>query len=129
MTLKSSSLQWFPYDFRGEEIMSLVKHIVARCSVNKQLSDVMSDLLCALLMKLTELSKHEDEMKAYKRPLTEVSVGCHCHVISFSLSNFHMHRQLRNGRAHQSLLNCCAMWRRNSQNISDRRSLFNAALI
>lgn len=111
--------------------MSLVKHIVARCSANKQLSDVMSDLLCALLMKLTELSKHEDEMKAYKRPLTEVSVERHCHVISFSLGNLHMYayRQLRNGRAHQSLLNCCAMLRRNSQNISDRRSLYNVVRI
>ena len=91
-----SSLQWFPYDFRGEEIMSLVKHIVARCSANKQLSDVMSDLLCALLMKLTDLSKHEDEMKAYKRPLTEVSVERHCHVISFSLGNLHMYAYIGN---------------------------------
>lgn len=55
--------------------MSLVKHIVAQCSANKQLSDTMSDLLCALLMKLTELSKHEDEMKVYKRSLTEVKNG------------------------------------------------------
>lgn len=64
--------QWFPYDFRGEEIMSLVKHIVVRCSVNKQLGDAMSDILSALLIKLDELSRHEDEMKVYKRPLTEV---------------------------------------------------------
>ncbi|KAG5675527.1 hypothetical protein PVAND_005423 [Polypedilum vanderplanki] len=63
--------RWFPYDFRGEEIMSLVKHIVARCSGNKQLSDTMSDLLSALLIKLTDLSAHEDEMKSYKRPLAE----------------------------------------------------------
>lgn len=52
--------------------MSLVKHIVARCSANKRLGDIMSDLLSALLIKLTDLSKHEDEMKCYKRPLAEV---------------------------------------------------------
>jgi hypothetical protein len=54
--------------------MSLVKHIVVRCSAsaNKQLGDAMSDILSALLIKLDELSKHEDEMKVYKRPLTEV---------------------------------------------------------
>ncbi|KAG5680285.1 hypothetical protein PVAND_009803 [Polypedilum vanderplanki] len=63
--------RWFPYDFRGEEIMSLIKHIVASCSGNKQLSDTMSDLLSALLIKLTDLSAHEDEMKSYKRPLAE----------------------------------------------------------
>jgi hypothetical protein len=53
--------------------MSLVKHIVARCSTDKQLGDTMSDLLSALLIKLTDLSAHEDEMKSYKRPLAEVS--------------------------------------------------------
>jgi hypothetical protein len=47
--------------------MSLVKHIVARCNPNKQLGDAMSDILSALLFKLTELSKHEDEMKRYKK--------------------------------------------------------------
>lgn len=66
------SLQWFPYDFRGEEIMSLVKHIVARCSADKQLGNTMSDLLSALLIKLTDLSTHEDEMKSYKKPPIEV---------------------------------------------------------
>jgi hypothetical protein len=53
--------------------MSLVKHIVSRCSANKLLGDAMSDLLSALLIKLDELSRHENEMKAYKRPLTEVN--------------------------------------------------------
>lgn len=52
--------------------MSLVKHIVVRCSANKQLGDAMSDILSALLIKLDELSRHEDEMKVYKAPLTEV---------------------------------------------------------
>lgn len=52
--------------------MSLMKQIVLRCSSNKQLGDAMSDLLSALLIKLDELCRHENEMKAYKRPLTEV---------------------------------------------------------
>lgn len=57
----------FPYDFRCEKIMSIVKHIVARSSANKQLSGRMSDILSALLAKLTDLSKHEEEMKMYKK--------------------------------------------------------------
>lgn len=64
--------QRFPYDFRGEEIMSLVKHIVARCGANTELGDRMSEMLSALLIKLTELSQHEEEMKSYKKPLDEV---------------------------------------------------------
>jgi hypothetical protein len=69
------ALQCFPYDFRGEEIMSLVKHIVARCGANTQLGDRMSDILSALLIKLTELSQHEEEMKSYKKPLDEVKIS------------------------------------------------------
>lgn len=64
--------QWFPYDFRGEEIMTLVKQIVARCESNSQLGDGMSDILSALLVKLTGLSQHEEEMKSFKKPLDEV---------------------------------------------------------
>lgn len=53
--------------------MSLVKHIVARCGADTQLGDRMSDILSALLIKLTDLSRHEEEMKSYKRPLDEVN--------------------------------------------------------
>lgn len=53
--------------------MSLVKHIVARCGADTQLGDRMSDILSALLIKLTDLSQHEEEMKSYKRPLDEVN--------------------------------------------------------
>lgn len=68
-----NSLQWFPYDFRGEEIMSLVKHIVARCVANTQLADRMSDMCSALLIKLTDLSQFEEEMKSNKKSLSEVT--------------------------------------------------------
>lgn len=56
----------FPYDFRDERIMNHVKHIVARCA-DTTLGDTMSDLLSALLIKLTDLEKHEEEMKYYKK--------------------------------------------------------------
>jgi hypothetical protein len=69
----SLAFQWFPYDFRGEEIMSLVKHIVSRCEANVRLGDEMSEMLSALLAKLTDLSQHEEEMKAFKKPPDEVS--------------------------------------------------------
>lgn len=52
--------------------MSLVKHIVARCEMNTRLSDEMSETLSALLIKLTDLSQHEEEMKLQKQPLNEV---------------------------------------------------------
>ncbi|XP_055593385.1 ras-GEF domain-containing family member 1B isoform X2 [Uranotaenia lowii] len=55
----------FPYDFRDERMMNHVKHIVARCADTK-LADVVSELLCALLARLTELEKHEEELKSYQ---------------------------------------------------------------
>ncbi|XP_055709884.1 ras-GEF domain-containing family member 1B [Phlebotomus papatasi] len=53
----------FPYDFRDERIMCHVKHIVARCA-NTELGDRVSDLLCALLNRLTDLEHHEEELRA-----------------------------------------------------------------
>lgn len=47
--------------------MSLVKHIVARCVANTQLADSMSDMCSALLIKLTDLSQFEEEMKWNKK--------------------------------------------------------------
>ncbi|XP_065092369.1 ras-GEF domain-containing family member 1B [Ochlerotatus camptorhynchus] len=55
----------FPYDFRDERMMNHVKHIVARCA-DTTLADVVSELLCALLARLTELEKHEEELKSYQ---------------------------------------------------------------
>ena len=63
----------FPYGFRGEEIMSLVKHIVARCVAKIKLADLMSDMCSALLTKLTVLSRFEEAMKANKKLLNEVN--------------------------------------------------------
>lgn len=53
--------------------MTLVKHIVTRCETNSRLSDRMSEILSALLIKLTDLSQHEEEMKSFKKPLDEVN--------------------------------------------------------
>lgn len=65
--------------------MSLVKHIVARCESKPRLADSMSEILSALLIKLTTLSRHEEDMKANKKPLDEVSQFRS--DLSFSLSN------------------------------------------
>ena len=77
--------QWFPYDFRGEQIMSLVKHIVARCEMNTRLSDEMSETLSALLIKLTGLSQHEEEMKSQKQLLNEVTKLFNCTTMKITV--------------------------------------------
>uniref|UniRef100_A0A1I8Q4A5 N-terminal Ras-GEF domain-containing protein n=1 Tax=Stomoxys calcitrans TaxID=35570 RepID=A0A1I8Q4A5_STOCA len=53
----------FPYDYRDERMMSHVKHIVARCS-NTRLEAVVSEILSALLKRLTNLEIHEEELRA-----------------------------------------------------------------
>ncbi|XP_059220669.1 uncharacterized protein LOC106082724 [Stomoxys calcitrans] len=53
----------FPYDYRDERMMSHVKHIVARCS-NTRLEAVVSEILSALLKRLTDLEIHEEELRA-----------------------------------------------------------------
>uniref|UniRef100_A0A182PUW0 N-terminal Ras-GEF domain-containing protein n=1 Tax=Anopheles epiroticus TaxID=199890 RepID=A0A182PUW0_9DIPT len=55
----------FPYDFRDERMMNHVKHIVARCADTK-LANVVPQLLCALLARLTELENHEEELRSYQ---------------------------------------------------------------
>ncbi|XP_052867517.1 ras-GEF domain-containing family member 1B [Anopheles cruzii] len=55
----------FPYDFRDERMMNHVKHIVARCA-DTDLASVVSQLLCALLARLTQLENHEEELKSYQ---------------------------------------------------------------
>ncbi|XP_035783108.1 ras-GEF domain-containing family member 1B-like isoform X2 [Anopheles albimanus] len=55
----------FPYDFRDERMMNHVKHIVARCA-DTELASVVSQLLCALLARLTQLENHEEELKSYQ---------------------------------------------------------------
>ncbi|XP_034666915.1 uncharacterized protein LOC117900609 isoform X1 [Drosophila subobscura] len=53
----------FPYDYRDERMMSHVKHIVARCS-NSHLEAVVSQILSALLKRLTDLERHEADLRA-----------------------------------------------------------------
>ncbi|XP_073825479.1 uncharacterized protein isoform X2 [Musca autumnalis] len=53
----------FPYDYRDERMMSHVKHIVARCS-NTRLEAIVSEILSALLKRLTDLETHEEELRA-----------------------------------------------------------------
>ncbi|XP_067625318.1 uncharacterized protein [Eurosta solidaginis] len=55
--------QKFPYDYRDEQMMSHVKHIVARCS-NTNLEGVVSEILSALLKQLTDLERHEEDLRA-----------------------------------------------------------------
>ncbi|XP_055916859.1 uncharacterized protein LOC129949429 [Eupeodes corollae] len=65
-TLAALLAEWthrFPYDFRDERIMSHVKHIVSRCS-NTGLEELVSEILSALLKRLTELEKHEGDLRA-----------------------------------------------------------------
>ncbi|XP_037050638.1 ras-GEF domain-containing family member 1B [Bradysia coprophila] len=63
----------FPYDFRDERIMCHVKHIVARCA-NTGLGDVVSELLSALLNRLTELEQHEKELRACQSLVDETEL-------------------------------------------------------
>ncbi|XP_016974153.1 uncharacterized protein LOC108040948 [Drosophila rhopaloa] len=53
----------FPYDYRDERMMSHVKHIVARCS-NSHLEAAVSQTLSALLKRLTDLERHEADLRA-----------------------------------------------------------------
>lgn len=61
----------FPYDFRDERIMYHVKHIVAR-SANTLLGDVVSEILRALLSRLTDLESHEEELRACQSSIEKV---------------------------------------------------------
>lgn len=53
----------FPYDFRDERVMGHVKHIVAKCA-DTGLENEVSELLRALLTRLTDLERHEEELRA-----------------------------------------------------------------
>uniref|UniRef100_A0A1B0FGP8 N-terminal Ras-GEF domain-containing protein n=1 Tax=Glossina morsitans morsitans TaxID=37546 RepID=A0A1B0FGP8_GLOMM len=53
----------FPYDYRDERMMSHVKHIVARCS-HTRLEATVSEILSALLKRLTDLERHEEELRS-----------------------------------------------------------------
>lgn len=55
--------QKFPYDYRDERMMNHVKHIVVRCS-NSHLEAIVSQVLSALLNRLTDLERHEGDLRA-----------------------------------------------------------------
>ncbi|XP_017047719.1 uncharacterized protein LOC108092584 isoform X2 [Drosophila ficusphila] len=65
-SLVSLLAEWtmkFPYDYRDERMMSHVKHIVVRCS-NSHLEAAVSQTLSALLKRLTDLERHEADLRA-----------------------------------------------------------------
>ncbi|EDW63779.2 uncharacterized protein [Drosophila virilis] len=65
-TLVALLAEWtqkFPYDYRDERMMSHVKHIVSRCS-DSHLEVVVSQVLSALLQRLTDLEQHEADLRA-----------------------------------------------------------------
>ncbi|XP_063701831.1 ras-GEF domain-containing family member 1B [Culicoides brevitarsis] len=53
----------FPYDFRDERMMAHVKHIATRCA-ETDLNETVSQLLCALLKRLTDLERHEQYLRS-----------------------------------------------------------------
>ncbi|KAH8385530.1 hypothetical protein KR200_003527 [Drosophila serrata] len=68
----------FPYDYRDERMMSHVKHIVARCS-NSHLEAVVSQTLSALLKRLTDLERHEADLRACQtndKSVVETPLNC-----------------------------------------------------
>ncbi|EDV99200.1 GH13162 [Drosophila grimshawi] len=65
-TLVALLAEWtqkFPYDYRDERMMNHIKHIVARCS-NSHLEAAVSQVLSALLNRLTDLEGHEADLRA-----------------------------------------------------------------
>ncbi|XP_023031658.1 ras-GEF domain-containing family member 1B isoform X2 [Drosophila willistoni] len=62
--------QKFPYDYRDERMMNHVKHIVARCS-QSHLEAVVSQILSALLKRLTDLERHEADLRACQQTNSE----------------------------------------------------------
>uniref|UniRef100_T1GJ49 Ras-GEF domain-containing protein n=1 Tax=Megaselia scalaris TaxID=36166 RepID=T1GJ49_MEGSC len=56
--------EMFPYDFRDERIMNHVKHIASKFS-NTSLENLISEVLSALLICLTDLENHEKELRNY----------------------------------------------------------------
>ncbi|XP_002037698.2 uncharacterized protein LOC6613220 isoform X1 [Drosophila sechellia] len=80
-SLVSLLAEWtmkFPYDYRDERMMSHVKHIVARCS-NSHLEAAVSQTLSALLKRLTDLERHEADLRACQtndKSASETPLNC-----------------------------------------------------
>ncbi|KAH8271792.1 hypothetical protein KR044_005467 [Drosophila immigrans] len=64
----------FPYDYRDERMMNHVKHIVVRCS-HTHLEVVVSQVLSALLNRLTDLERHEGDLRACQTSSEKVSIS------------------------------------------------------
>ncbi|KAH8378476.1 hypothetical protein KR093_011607 [Drosophila rubida] len=63
VVLLAEWIERFPYDYRDERMMNHVKHIVASCS-DSHLEGVVSQVLSALLQRLTDLERHETDLRA-----------------------------------------------------------------
>ncbi|XP_002003723.3 uncharacterized protein LOC6577786 [Drosophila mojavensis] len=79
-TLVALLAEWtqkFPYDYRDERMMNHVKHIVARCS-NSHLEAIVSQVLSALLQRLTDLEQHEADLRACQTSSDKVVAPINC---------------------------------------------------
>ncbi|XP_030246650.1 ras-GEF domain-containing family member 1B-like, partial [Drosophila navojoa] len=79
-TLVALLAEWtqkFPYDYRDERMMNHVKHIVARCS-NSHLEAIVSQVLSALLQRLTDLEQHEADLRACQTNSDKVVAPLNC---------------------------------------------------
>ncbi|XP_023170931.2 uncharacterized protein LOC111599494 isoform X2 [Drosophila hydei] len=79
-TLVALLAEWtqkFPYDYRDERMMNHVKHIVARCS-NSHLEAIVSQVLSALLQRLTDLEQHEADLRACQTNSDKVVAPINC---------------------------------------------------
>ncbi|KAH8377818.1 hypothetical protein KR093_007247 [Drosophila rubida] len=74
VALLSEWTQKFPYDYRDERMMNHVKHIVVRCS-HTHLEAVVSQVLSALLNRLTDLERHEGDLRACQANSEKVSAA------------------------------------------------------
>ncbi|XP_032595223.1 uncharacterized protein LOC6567062 isoform X2 [Drosophila grimshawi] len=79
-TLVALLAEWtqkFPYDYRDERMMNHIKHIVARCS-NSHLEAAVSQVLSALLNRLTDLEGHEADLRACQISNDKLASALNC---------------------------------------------------
>ncbi|XP_051858538.1 uncharacterized protein LOC117565355 isoform X2 [Drosophila albomicans] len=77
VALLSEWTQKFPYDYRDERMMNHVKHIVVRCS-HTPLEAIVSQVLSALLNRLTDLERHEGDLRACQSNNDKVTAPLKC---------------------------------------------------
>ncbi|XP_062141028.1 ras-GEF domain-containing family member 1B-like isoform X2 [Drosophila sulfurigaster albostrigata] len=77
VALLSEWTQKFPYDYRDERMMNHVKHIVVRCS-HTHLEAIVSQVLSALLNRLTDLERHEGDLRACQTNNDKVAAPLKC---------------------------------------------------